>query len=416
MLARTRGLVVCLLAIILAIAVLNPEVSAEDYNFKFYSDTDAPGYDYQGFTPPTLASCQNRCREENQCRAFTYNHAKQVCFLKSARGSPISHRGATTGIKIGTNRFSLRENSDVPGNDYDSFVPPTLGACKGLCEKEPNCEAFTYNEPKQVCFLKNKRDIPLARHAGAITGVKVAETPQSPPVASERPTQSESYTVTGTGFTVSDDGFVLTNSHVVEQCEAVTVHDRGSAQVKELDEINDLALLKIQGKTAVAKFRALAPRLGGAVYAAGFPYSGVLSGSVNFTAGNISALSGIRNDTRYLQFTAPVQPGNSGGPLVDNQGNVIGVVTARLPDIEILKASGSLPQNVNFAIHGELAKSFLKANGVEPAVAEPEDDLNTEEIAKIAATFTVQVICRQRRTQAIGKRGDYDPYQRAKGN
>lgn len=117
------------------------------------------------------------------------------------------------------------------------------------------------------------------------------------------------------------------------------------------------------------------------MYALGFPYSGVLSGSVNFTSGNISSLSGIRNDTRYLQFTPPVQPGNSGGPLVDGEGHVLGVVTGRLADIEVLKASGPLPQNVNFAIRGELAKSFLKANNVEPKVAQGGHDLKTEDIA-----------------------------------
>ena len=113
------------------------------------------------------------------------------------------------------------------------------------------------------------------------------------------------------------------------------------------------------------------------MYALGFPYSGVLSGSVNFTSGNISSLSGIRNDTRYLQFTPPVQPGNSGGPLVDGEGHVLGVVTGRLADIEVLKASGPLPQNVNFAIRGELAKSVLKANNVEPKVAQGGHDLLT---------------------------------------
>lgn len=74
----------------------------------------------------------------------------------------------------------------------------------------------------------------------------------------------------------------------------------------------------------------------------------------------------------------------------------MGVVTGRLPDIEVLKASGSLPQNVNFAIRGELAKSFLKANKVEPVVAEAGSALNNEDIAEAAEKFTVQVVCQQR--------------------
>ena len=112
-----------------------------------------------------------------------------------------------------------------------------------------------------------------------------------------------------------------------------------------------------------------------------------------FTGGLISSLSGMGNDSRYLQFTAPVQPGNSGGPLVDGNGLVVGVVSARLPDIEILKASGSLPQNVNFAIRGDLATGFLRANGVQPLVAEPKSPLSASEIATNAQAYTVQVTC-----------------------
>ena len=125
----------------------------------------------------------------------------------------------------------------------------------------------------------------------------------------------------------------------------------------------------------------------------GFPYSGVLGAGINFTGGLISSLSGIGNDSRYLQFTAAVQPGNSGGPLVDGNGLIVGVVSARLADIEMLKQSGSLPQNVNFAIRGDLATGFLRANGVQPLVAEPKSPLSASEIATNAQAYTVQVIC-----------------------
>jgi S1-C subfamily serine protease len=175
---------------------------------------------------------------------------------------------------------------------------------------------------------------------------------------------------------VSNDGYVLTNRHVVDKCGAVSVHDRGSAIVKEVDDTNDLALLKMQGSTSAATFRNTSPGLGDSVFALGFPYSGVLGAGINFTGGLISSLSGIGNDSRYLQFTAAVQPGNSGGPLVDGNGLIVGVVSARLADIEMLKQSGSLPQNVNFAIRGDLAMGFLRANGVQPLVAEPKSPLS----------------------------------------
>jgi hypothetical protein len=226
-----------------------------------------------------------------------------------------------------------------------------------------------------------------------VESAEASPKPGRPPTTSEAPTPSEKYDTTGSGFTVSSDGFVLTNRHVVEKCQTVTVHDRGPAVIRGFDEINDLALLKIEGKTSAMPFRASTPGLGDSVFALGFPFSGVLGSGVNFTGGLISALSGMRNDSRYLQFTAPIQPGNSGGPLVNAEGLVVGVVTSRLPDILILEASGSLPQNVNFAIRGDLAKGFLRANGVEPIIAEARNTLSASEIAKKARAYTVQIIC-----------------------
>src|SRR5262245_30377784 len=86
---------------------------------------------------------------------------------------------------------------------------------------------------------------------------------------------------------VTNDGLVLTNRHVIDKCSAVTIHDRGPAVVKEVDDTNDLALLKMQGGTVAAIFRSTSPGLGDAVYALGFPYSGVLGPGINFTRGMI---------------------------------------------------------------------------------------------------------------------------------
>jgi S1-C subfamily serine protease len=217
--------------------------------------------------------------------------------------------------------------------------------------------------------------------------------PQAPPITSVKRPPEKKQTTTGSGFFVSQDGFILTNHHVVDECESITIHDKGLAVVKEVDGANDLALLKIQATSKPASFRTTSPGLGESIFALGFPYSGILGAGINFTGGLISSLSGIGNDSRYLQFTAPVQPGNSGGPLVDANGLVVGVVSARLADIKMLKASGSLPQNVNFAIRGELARGFLKANGVTPIETDPTKQLSASEIANEAQAYTVQIIC-----------------------
>jgi S1-C subfamily serine protease len=205
--------------------------------------------------------------------------------------------------------------------------------------------------------------------------------------------EQEEASSSGSGFAISNDGLILTNRHVVDGCKAVSVDGSGSAAIKAVDESNDLALLKVQVGTSAASFRSTSVGLGEAVFALGFPYGGMLGAGMNFTSGSISSLSGIRNDTRYLQLTAPVQPGNSGGPLVDAGGLVVGVVSARLNDIEVLKASGSLPQNVNFAIRGDLAQGFLRANGVEPRVEAPRSPSSTSEVAKVGQSYTVHVLC-----------------------
>jgi S1-C subfamily serine protease len=197
----------------------------------------------------------------------------------------------------------------------------------------------------------------------------------------------------GTGFSVSNDGLILTNYHVVDHCKQVMVRGGGSASVQAYDDMNDLALLRIETKITKVTFRTTPVGLGETVFALGFPYPGILGQGLNVTDGLVSALSGIQNDTRYLQITAPVQPGNSGGPLVDTNGLVVGVVSMRINEIEVLRRSGSLPQNVNFAIRAELANSFLRANAVDPAIEEPTHSLSASEIAKRAQAYTVQVVC-----------------------
>ena len=100
--------------------------------------------------------------------------------------------------------------------------------------------------------------------------------------------------------------------------------------------------------------------------------------------GNVTSLTGIGDDSRLLQFSNPVQPGNSGGPLLDQRASVVGVVTARL--------SGQ--QNVNFAIKTAIVLNFLEANSVvvstTPKSPAPSDPT---EVAEIAKKFTVQVVC-----------------------
>ena len=105
-------------------------------------------------------------------------------------------------------------------------------------------------------------------------------------------------------------------------------------------------------------------RLCRGVEAFGFPHSDTLATAGNVTLGNVTALSGLGDDSRSLQISAPVQAGNSGGPLLDGSGNLVGVVSAKLDAVKMAMNSGDLPQNVNFAVKSAILASFLDANRV----------------------------------------------------
>jgi len=207
-------------------------------------------------------------------------------------------------------------------------------------------------------------------------------------------------TVTGSGFFIDTLGHVVTNHHVVGQCRKVTVVGVGEASILNMDPNNDLALLRVANPNKVAaRLRKVPLLLAEPVAVVGYPYSGILS-SLNITLGNVSALTGIGNDTREFQLTAAVQPGNSGGPVVDAKGDVVGVVQARLDDVAVLEKTKSIPQNVNFAIRSETLATFLSANGI--AFSEGVVDGSAETTSTIAPAavkeavlFTAQILCDQ---------------------
>ena len=176
MLRRTKILVG--LAALLGVTVLSPPTAIGDVEqFKMHIEEDAPGYDYQQFDPPSLSYCQSRCQEEAQCKAFTYNTVRRVCFLKHKAGFPLRpHSEAITGRKTGSNRFSIRRNRDAPGYDYARIDPPTLSDCNSRCGADPHCKTFSYNVTKNVCFLKYEGNIQRIHHDDAITGVKAPTT------------------------------------------------------------------------------------------------------------------------------------------------------------------------------------------------------------------------------------------------
>lgn len=206
---------------------------------------------------------------------------------------------------------------------------------------------------------------------------------------------------TGTGFYVSDRGHVLTNNHVVEGCNRTTIQPMGAsavdADVISTNEDVDLALLNAPVVPhARAAFRAeRSVRQGEEVVVFGFPLHGMLSSQGNLTNGLVTALSGFYDDLRVMQVSAPIQPGNSGGPVMDRGGNVVGVIVSGA-DSQFFMAEGrDLPQNVNFAIRDSLARSFLDTNNVDYELARTERTLSVADIGEQAQDFTVLIRCYQ---------------------
>jgi S1-C subfamily serine protease len=107
----------------------------------------------------------------------------------------------------------------------------------------------------------------------------------------------------------------------------------------------------------------------------------------------VNALAGIGNDTRFLQISAPIQPGNSGGPLLDSAGQIVGVVVSKLDALRVAKATGDIPQNISFAINGTVAKAFLDANGVEYETGTSTRKMEPAEIGALAKQSTLPIEC-----------------------
>ena len=201
----------------------------------------------------------------------------------------------------------------------------------------------------------------------------------------------------GTAFVVAP-GLLVTNHHVIEDCgdiEIIAPDGKRPATIVDSVEQIDLALLRVYGlRGGAASLRTQSPALlGESATVFGFPLGGALSSTGNFTTGVVSSLRGLGDAAGEIQITAPVQPGNSGGPVLDRAGSVIGVVKSRLSHKYMLQATGGLPQNVNFAVSLDVLADFLAKNNVSFKPADRQAALETTQVAEMAQTFTYKISC-----------------------
>jgi tetratricopeptide (TPR) repeat protein len=183
------------------------------------------------------------------------------------------------------------------------------------------------------------------------------------PVA-EQPTRA-----TGTGFLLGSSNYVVTNYHVVKGFNSLQVKflngEKVKAKLRANDKANDVAVLELVNPpdlvtNSMVLGDSSSVEMGDRVFTISYPVSGILGKNPKYAEGAISSTTGIADDPRMFQITVPIQPGNSGGPLLNKKGEVIGITTSSLDALKAFKIMGAIPQNVNFAVKSSFVKAVMQ--------------------------------------------------------
>lgn len=318
-----------------------------------------------------IVACDCRLLAQTQTHGYTYMGAAESpgANVYPSGGSPNALAWANyraqhpiSPVQQAITRAQLAANPNLSIEQQQKAVEAVMkfegmrGYQKDLADGKSPADALAKWGP--LMFYND----PSGMSAAAALAMETAPPPKQS-VTPRAPESGEGTMVAGSGFYVTDDGYLVTCAHVVQGSTSFHVKSPGGsipAKLIKKDRTIDVALLKVDGA-----FRALPvtaePRLklGDAVFTIGFPNPDVQGVEPKLTRGEISSLAGIQDNPSYFQISVPVQPGNSGGALVDENGNVVGVIASRLDDAKTWEISGSLPQNVNYAVKGSLVRNFL---------------------------------------------------------
>jgi|TARA_B100000315_G_scaffold242833_1_gene265501 S1-C subfamily serine protease len=201
----------------------------------------------------------------------------------------------------------------------------------------------------------------------------------------------------GSGFFVSSQGHIASNAHVIGVCQKVKVYEKNGEEIfldiLATDMENDIGLVKGQFKNnQYLDIKVDGAELGEDIVAFGYPLVDKLSDSVKLTKGIVSSLSGPYNNIALIQIDAALQPGNSGGPVLNMSGQVVGIASSGLAKLKMAKEQQVLPENVNFAVAAPTIATFLKANKINVSSGSSKI-YSTKELAKIGEPATVQLLC-----------------------
>jgi S1-C subfamily serine protease len=169
----------------------------------------------------------------------------------------------------------------------------------------------------------------------------------------------------GTGFAINDEGVIVTSYHVIKGATKINIQFQDGtvspAKVLKQSPNIDIAVLKIDRPTPHYLPMDSQPEIGAGdrVFTMGFPVEDLLGQEPKFTDGAISSLSGIKGEATFLQITVPVHPGNSGGPLLSENGKVVGVIAATVAFKNFVEQTRAMPQNINYAVSGSFVAPLL---------------------------------------------------------
>ena len=200
----------------------------------------------------------------------------------------------------------------------------------------------------------------------------------------------------GSGFAISSDGFIITNSHVIEGCQEVNIYLDGEiipVTVFSNDMQNNLALLKADfTPRTVFALSDVQPNLLQDIYVAGHPFGNPFTLFIKVTEGVISSLSGIENHFSDIQIDASLQVGNSGGPILDEMGNIVGVAVSKLDARYMYENFGTIPENTNFGIKANVLRNILDSNGVS-SPSPNRSEITRTELGSLITGGTYYVSC-----------------------
>ena len=191
-------------------------------------------------------------------------------------------------------------------------------------------------------------------------------------------TANRKQTSQGSCFFISPDGLIATNHHVVDGSEKFEIVDNEGkefkAKLERLDPSNDLAVLKVEASNHnFINLSESSVKTGQEVFAIGYPASNILGSNVKFTNGVVSSTTGLNNMANMFQMTVPIQPGSSGGPVLNMQGEVVGISTSTAAVESFFKSTGSLPQNVNWAIKSAYLSLLSGVKGKQSNLSERQE-------------------------------------------